>query len=138
MTAIAANIITATAAAGRNTDMPDFDKDNKKKLEELIASDPETVDADDDEGTIDTDDDVVIEQFTDEDGNEVALEHLDDIPYKGKVYSVFIGTEEDDDEVYILRREETEGEYGAVLDQEIVDAVFDLFKDRWSDTFDFA
>ena len=41
--------------------------------------------------------------LSDEDGNEVAFEYLDSVEYKGDEYVVLISTDEDDDEVVILK-----------------------------------
>jgi len=78
----------------------------------------------------------------DEDGNEVSFEYLDLIPYDGEEYVVLLPTEEDAEEVVILRLEETddpeEDTYASVDDEEILNAIFEIFKEKFRDEFHFA
>lgn len=80
----------------------------------------------------------------DEDGNEMAFEYLDSVEYKGDEYVVLISTDEEDDEVVILKLEETsdneeEGDsFIGVEDEAVADAVFEIFKEKNKDIFDFA
>lgn len=80
----------------------------------------------------------------DEDGNEMAFEYLDTIEYEGDEYVVLISTDEDDDEVVILKLEETsdddeEGDsFIGVEDENVAAAVFEIFKDKNKDIFNFA
>lgn len=84
--------------------------------------------------------------LTDDDGNDVELEYLDRITYEGCDYAVMIppeGDDEDDDEaadVLILKIEAGSDEtdsYTVVEDDETLSAVFEIFKDRFKDFFDF-
>ena len=81
--------------------------------------------------------------LNDEDGNEVKFEFLDLIEYSGEEYVVLLPAEEgeDADEVVILKVEDTDSEdeesYVGVDDQEILNAVFAIFKDKFKDEFNF-
>ena len=79
--------------------------------------------------------------LSDEDGNDIALEFLDLIEYKGEEYIVLLPTEEGDSEVVILRVDEigTEEEtYVSVEDDSILMAVYDIFKEKFKDEFNFV
>ena len=76
----------------------------------------------------------------DEDGNEMELEILDIIDFEGDEYLVLISTDEEAEEVYILALGEDEnGEeaYFSVEDDEVQEAVFEIFKSRFSDEYNF-
>jgi len=82
--------------------------------------------------------------LNDEDGNEVKFEFLDLIQYGGEEYVILLPAdeeEEDADEVVILKVEDTDSEeeesYVGVEDQEILNAVFAIFKDKFKDEFNF-
>ena len=81
--------------------------------------------------------------LSDEDGNEVAFEYLDSVEYEGEEYVVLISTDEDDDEVVILKVEPTpddeeEENFVTVDSDEVAQAVFDIFKEKNKDYFNFA
>ena len=74
-------------------------------------------------------------------GNEVEFEYLDVIEYEGVEYLYLIpANEEDGDEVVILKitsiDDETES-FEGIEDEELLDTVFTMFKDKWKDQFDF-
>ncbi len=74
----------------------------------------------------------------DEDGNEVELELLDVIEYDGESYAVMLPP--DDDEVIIMLLEELNDEedtYAPVEEEDKLNAVFDIFKEKFKDEFDF-
>lgn len=80
--------------------------------------------------------------LTDESGNEVEFEFLDLIPYQEKEYIVLLPLEdsEDETEVTILQYEKGEDDtenYSGVIDEEVLDAVFNIFKEKWGDHFNF-
>ena len=83
--------------------------------------------------------------LNDENGNEVKFEFLDLIEYNDEGYVVLLpmDSEEDDDgEVVILRLEDTdedseEESYVSVEDEDILMEVFNIFKDKFKDEFDF-
>lgn len=89
-------------------------------------------------------DNVII--LNDEDGNEVQFEFLDLIEYDGEQYVVLLPTEESDDtevgEVVILKLEDSESEdeeeYTSVEDEDVLNAVFEIFKDKFKDDFNFV
>ena len=85
-----------------------------------------------------------IVSLTDEDGNEIEFEFLDLIQYDGEEYVVLLTTEdsgEDAGEVVILKLEDTEDEnqesYVSVDDEEILNEVFQIFKEKFKDEFNF-
>ena len=79
--------------------------------------------------------------LTDENGNEVEFEYLDCIEYEGKEYLVLIPNEEDAEEIVILEvqpvDEETEN-YVSVENEEVLNTVFEMFKERFKDVLTFA
>ena len=78
--------------------------------------------------------------LTDEEGNEIQFEYLDCIEYEGKEYLILLPAGDDSAEIVILEvepvDEETEN-YLSVGDQDILDAVFGIFKERYKDVFTF-
>lgn len=79
--------------------------------------------------------------LNDDDGNEVEFEFLDLIPYRGKEYVVLLPVSDEADEVVILQLEEADGEtesYISVDNELTLQAVFEIFKERAKDTFNFV
>ncbi len=83
--------------------------------------------------------------LTDEEGNEVKFEFLDLVELDGEEYVVLLPTEdeEENDEVVILKVEDTEGEedmesYVSVDDEETLNKVFEMFKEKFKDEFNFV
>lgn len=82
--------------------------------------------------------------LNDEDGNEVEFEFLDLIEYEGEEYVVLLPTDEEDEtgEVLILKLEDTESEdeesYVSVEDEEVLNKVFEIFKEKFKDEFNFV
>lgn len=87
--------------------------------------------------------------LNDEDGNEVEFEFLDIIEYDGEEYVVLLPVEEDEEseeagEVVILKLEDNDDEnaeeesYVSVDDEEVLNKVFELFKDKFKDEFNFV
>lgn len=81
-----------------------------------------------------------IVSLTDENGNEVRFEFLDLVEYDGGQYVVLLPVDEDGSEVVILKLVETGDEetYAGVEDQEILDAIFQIFKEKFKDEFQFS
>ena len=83
--------------------------------------------------------------LTDEFGNTTNFEFLDLIEYEGEQYVVLLPVDRENEDdasvVVILRLDDSEAEdeevYSAVDDQEIVDAVFNIFKEKFSDEYTF-
>ncbi len=79
--------------------------------------------------------------MTDENGADVDFEYLDCIEYEGKEYLVLIPAEEDSNEIVILEVEPVDDElenYLAVESEETLNAVYEIFKERYKDVLDFA
>jgi len=85
--------------------------------------------------------------LNDEDGNEVKFEFLDLVELDDEEYVVLLPIseegEEDEGEVVILKLEDTDEEseeesYVGVEDEEILNKVFEIFKDKFKDEFDFV
>jgi uncharacterized protein YrzB (UPF0473 family) len=80
-----------------------------------------------------------IVKLLDEDGNEVSFDFLDLITYEHKDYVVLLALDESD-EIYIFSVEHTGDEfdnYIPVEDDDISDAVYNMFKERNKDSFEF-
>ena len=82
--------------------------------------------------------------LNDEEGNEVEFEFLDLIEYEGEEYVVLLPNDDDDDagEVLILKLEDTDSEdeesYVSVDDEEVLNKVFEIFKEKFKDEFNFV
>lgn len=80
--------------------------------------------------------------LNDEDGNEVEFEFLDLIEYKGEEYVILLPhADGDTGEVVILKieegRDDEEEAYASVDDPDTLMAVFELFKEKFKDDFNF-
>jgi uncharacterized protein YrzB (UPF0473 family) len=76
--------------------------------------------------------------LTDENGVETEFEYLDCIEYEGKEYLVLLPM--DSDEIVILEVEPVDEEnenYIAVESEDILDAVYEIFKARYQDVLQF-
>ena len=76
--------------------------------------------------------------LTDENGVETEFEYLDCIEYEGKEYLVLLTM--DSDEIVILEVEPVDEEnenYIAVESEDILDAVYEIFKARYQDVLQF-
>lgn len=88
-------------------------------------------------------DDSNIIYLDDENGNEIKFEFLDLIEYESEEYVVLLPAEADDEngEVVILKLEDSENEdeesYVSVDSEETLNAVFDIFKEKFKDEFNF-
>ena len=84
--------------------------------------------------------------LSDEDGNDVQFEFLDLIDYDEEEYVVLLPVEDESEdeigEVVILKVEQTESEdqesYVGVEDEEILNKVFAIFKEKYKDEFNFV
>ena len=77
--------------------------------------------------------------LTDENGQEMQFEYMDCIEYEGTEYLVLSPVEEPG-QIVILQIEPVDEEnenYLAVTDEDILDAVFDIFKERYKDVLQF-
>ena len=79
--------------------------------------------------------------LTDEKGQDTEFEYLDCIEYDGKEYLVLIPAQEDADEIVILEIEPVDEEnenYISVENEDTLNAVYEIFKDRFKDVLTFA
>ena len=85
--------------------------------------------------------------LNDEHGNEVKFEFLDLVELEDEEYVVLLPVseegEEDEGEVVILKLEDTDEEseeesYVGVEDEEILNKVFAIFKEKYKDEFNFV
>ncbi len=87
----------------------------------------------DNEGTLIT--------LEDEEGNAVDFEFLDVVEYEGEEYIVLIENDEEADEVVILKinaiDDETE-EYTSIEDENLLETLFEIFKNKYDSEIDFA
>ena len=74
-------------------------------------------------------------------GNEKDFEFLDVVEYDSEEYIILLPVaEEEQNEVMILRIESIDDEnenYVGIDDEEILQKVFDIFKERYQDEYDF-
>lgn len=91
------------------------------------------------------DDNIVV--LNDEDGNEVQFEFLDLVELDDEEYVVLLPVteegEEEEGEVVILKLEDTdedseEESYVGVEDEEILNKVFEIFKEKYKNEFNFV
>ncbi len=82
--------------------------------------------------------------LNDENGDEVEFEFLDLIEYENEEYIVLLPAEDEDEdggEVVILKVEDGENEdeeaYVSVDDEDVLMAVFDIFREKFKDVFNF-
>ena len=81
--------------------------------------------------------------FTDDDGNDLELEHLDTVELDGKLYIVCVpapnGEEEIEEVIIFEAMKDDNGEDGFVQvdDDVVLENVYQEFKDRNEDMFDF-
>ena len=88
--------------------------------------------------------------LTDEDGNEVEFQHIDTVEVDGQTYMAFIPAElavDAEAEVVILKVHkldtfdedgEPDEEYVSVDSEEVLNTLFDMFKEQYADEFDFV
>ena len=97
--------------------------------------------AEDIKNNIPEEEDASIIVLEDDLGNEVEFEYLDVIEYEGVEYLYLIpANEEDGDDVVILKITSIDDEtemFEGIEDEELLDTLFDMFKDKWKDEFDF-
>ncbi len=83
--------------------------------------------------------------LNDENGEEVSFEFLDIIELDGEEYVILLPVEEEESEdageVVILKVEDTENEeeesYVSVDDENVLNKVFEMFKEKFKDEFNF-
>jgi len=85
--------------------------------------------------------------LNDENGNEVKFEFLDLVELEGEEYVVLLPIteegEEEEGEVVILKIEDTDADseeesYVSIEDEDILNKVFETFKEKYKDEFNFV
>ncbi len=80
--------------------------------------------------------------LTDDDGNDISFEILDTIEYNERLFAVLLPFDETDDEVVILEiipgEEPESDDFISVDDEKLLGEVFEEFKKKNKDEFDFA
>ena len=87
-----------------------------------------------------TEEEVSILTLTDDKGNDVDFEYLDCIEYNGKEYLVLMPVDEESTEIVILEIEPVDEEnenYLAVEDENVLNAVYGIFKEKYKDVLTF-
>ena len=81
-------------------------------------------------------------ELNDEKGNAVRFEFLDLIEYDNEEYVILLPIDDNADEVVILKVDDDgnseEESYVSVEDQDTLDAVFQIFKEKFKDEFNFT
>lgn len=79
--------------------------------------------------------------FQDEEGNDVQLELVDSFEFNGQDYAALLPPDDEDESEVLLMRIESESSGEDILvyieDDKELDEVFQTFKDRMKDEFDF-
>lgn len=86
---------------------------------------------------------VTIVVLVDEEGNEQEFESLGSVEYNKEIYEFFLpcNISEDDVAAPVILKLETVDEkvdYASVEDEDIVHNIFEIFKEKYKDEFDFA
>ena len=92
------------------------------------------------ENILNEEEEVSILTLTDDKGNDVDFEYLDCIEYNGKEYLVLMPMDEESTEIVILEIEPVDEEnenYLAVEDEKLLNAVYDIFKEKYKDVLTF-
>ena len=117
----------------------DVDNDLMKELERVF----EDIDGDIKLDSMDElSDNAII--LNDENGDELKCDFLDIIKYENEEYVILLPIDEDVEagEVIILKVENIESSeeefYESVEDEEILQTVFEIFKDKFKDAFNFV
>ena len=83
---------------------------------------------------------VSILTLTDENGNDVNFEYMDCIEYEGKEYLVLMPADDESNEIVILQVEPVDEEnenYLSVSDEAVLNAVYEIFKEKFQDILTF-
>ena len=77
--------------------------------------------------------------FIDENGEEVDFEYMDCIEYEGKEYLALNPSDEENVIVFLEVEpvDEENENYLTVTDEAVLDAVYNIFKERYSEIMDF-
>ncbi len=78
--------------------------------------------------------------LTDENGQDVDFEYLDCLEYQGTEYLILSPADDEEGQIVILEIQPIDQEhenYLAVEDEQTLDAVYDLFKEKYKDILTF-
>ncbi len=78
--------------------------------------------------------------LTDENGNDQNFEYLDVIEYQGKEYLILMPADEEETNIVILEIEPVDEEnenYLSIEDENLLNTVYDLFKEKYKDVLTF-
>ena len=92
------------------------------------------------ENLIPEEEEVSVLTLTDENGADIDFEYLDCIEYQGKEYLILMPMEDESNEIVILEVEPVDEEnenYLAVNDEDVLDSVYAIFKERFADILTF-
>ena len=122
------------------TDKDDLDKKLEAIFDELFG-DLDDGETDDSDGLDDLSENIIM--LNDESGNEVPFEFLDLIKYENEEYVVLLPVGDEAGEVVILKIDtdnfdEKSESYVSVDDEKTLMAVFEIFKEKFKDDFDFV
>lgn len=114
-----------------------------KNLREKLEAKFDELFSDLDDELPEPDDEIETIILNDENGEEVEFEFMDLILYEGEEYVILLPVEdcEEAGQVVILRLDESsedEESYISVDDDDILMAVFNIFKDKFKDEFNFV
>ena len=93
-----------------------------------------------DEKLLPEEEETTILTLTDEDGESIDFEYLDSVDYEGKEYLVLMPADEEANEIVILEVEPVDEEnenYLAVEDEAVLNAVYEMFKEKFQDVLTF-
>ena len=92
------------------------------------------------ENIMEMEEEVSILTLTDENGADVEFEYLDCIDYEGKEYLVLMPADDEANEIVILQVEPVDEEnenYLSVEDEGVLNAVYNIFKEKYKDVLTF-
>lgn len=78
--------------------------------------------------------------LTDDDGNEVSFEVIGEVEYQERYFAVLLPFDEDDDGVVILEimpSDDETGEFLSIDDDNLLQAVFEKFKNEYDGEYQF-
>lgn len=120
--------------------MSDRDLEKKEELEAVFAQ--LFGDIDEEPTGMEWDDADSLITLTDDDGNDVEFELADILGFEGNDYAVLLSIEEENaGQAVVLRLFDCEDEdawdYEVVLDDRIVEAVYEMFREKYKDVLTF-
>ena len=92
------------------------------------------------ENLLPEEEEVSILTLTDENGNDTDFEYLDCLEYEGVEYLILMPAGEESGEIVFLEIEPVDDEnenYLSVEDEEVLEAVYGIFKEKYKDVLTF-